>query len=125
MERRILGNYWVDPDLLGSYLPAPFTGGPTGPGRAAGQSAYNERIKAAPLMRAALRCWPITLPARRNCSASPRHVRDVRMRATMASCDAPSLPTGMMGRNENLAASAEVFGLVAAGCGVRIVVAGE
>ncbi len=33
----------------------PCTGGPTGPGRAAGQSAYNERIKAAaPLMRAAL-----------------------------------------------------------------------
>lgn len=24
MERRILVNYRVDPDLLGSYLPAPF-----------------------------------------------------------------------------------------------------
>jgi hypothetical protein len=31
----------------------------------------------------------------------------------------------MMGRNENLAASAEVFGRVAAGCGVRVVVTGE
>jgi len=43
----------------------------------------------------------------------------------MASCDAPSLLTGMMGRNENLAASAGVFGRVAAGCGVRVVVTGE
>jgi hypothetical protein len=31
----------------------------------------------------------------------------------------------MMGRDENLAASAEVFGRVAAGCGVRVVVTGE
>lgn len=53
------------------------------------------------------------------------HVPNVRVRATMASWDAPSLPTGMMGRYENLAASAEVFGRVAAGCGVRVVVTGE
>ncbi len=30
-----------------------------------------------------------------------------------------------MGRNENLAASAEVFGRVAAGCSVRVVVTGD
>jgi hypothetical protein len=97
MERRILVNYRVDPDLLG----------------------HIRRRRSGPSS------WPITPPARRSCSASPRHVPDVRMRATMASCDAPSLPTGMMGRNENPAASAEVFGLVVAGCGVRVVVTGE
>jgi hypothetical protein len=30
MERRILVNYRVDPDLLGSYLPAPFRPGRPG-----------------------------------------------------------------------------------------------
>jgi hypothetical protein len=69
--------------------------------------------------------WPITPPGSAELLGSPQHDPDVRMRATMASCDAPSLPTGMMRRNENLAASAEVFGLVAAGCDVRVVVTGE
>jgi hypothetical protein len=91
MERRILVNYRVDPDLLGSHPPAPFR--------------------------------PVVLadhaPGSAELLGKSTARPDVRMRATMAPCDAPSLPTGMMGRNENPAASAKVFGLVVAGCGVR------
>jgi hypothetical protein len=49
MERRIPVNYGLDPDLLGSYLPAPFRARPRRP-------TTNERIKAAaPADKAALR----------------------------------------------------------------------
>lgn len=76
-------------------------------------------------MTAALRWLADHTPGSAELLGKSTALPDVRMRATMASCDAPSLPTGMMGRNENLAASAEVFGRVAAGCGVRVVVTGE
>jgi hypothetical protein len=119
MERRIPVNYRLDPDLLGSYLPAPFRARPRRP-------TTNERIKAAAPAdegRAALagRSHPGSAELTRQVHG---HVPNVRVRATMASWDAPSLPTGMMGRDENLAASAEVLGR-AAGCGVRVVVTGE
>lgn len=50
----------------------------------------------------------------------PRHAVGVRIRATMGACDVPSLPTLMIGRSEDLAAPAEVFGRVAAGRGPHV-----
>jgi hypothetical protein len=55
----------------------------------------------------------------------PRHAVGVRVRATMGWCDVPSLPTRMIGRSEDLAAPAEVFGRVVAGRGAHVVVTGE
>ncbi len=55
----------------------------------------------------------------------PRRAVGVRVRATMGPCDVPSLPTRMIGRSEDPAASAEAFGRVVAGRGDRVVVTGE